>query len=1102
MTQAQSKSYGGVKKKLMGAICMLLVASIMVVSSTYAWFTLSTAPEITGISTSVGANGNLEMALLNTQTFANPELIKSAVGDSMDAQGKSATEANVTWGNLINLSDPSYGLTDIALYPAALNIEEGKLADSPLKTPTYGSDGRVTGTNANTASAIKGDSGWTIYYGNQDYGVRAVGTADGLTARQIALNNAKRLFNSYLSGASSKVIQAINENAGGLLALQTTNEGEALNSDSAEMVYALTQAVNTAVGDIANAYRQAIIAAAAASDSLTDAEFTMAEAEIKSAEFSNLANVAGEYTPAAVSNNLAAVSTMVTDAATALNAVKTLKDSEGSTAKQYKDAAAKIVDTRLMTGSMNDIAAGFTIENGTAENGTATCILGDIADLAGTYTTKIMNGVTSLTVKQHTDKATGVKTAVSGLTASTNTSTAGQTLNDMYGYIIDFVFRTNAPTSNLQLQTTGVNRVYKDAEGADLAAQGAGSYLSFAGANMGEEQVKNIMRAVRVVFFNPDNGSYYAEAAIKEPFTGAGSTFKAPLYLIDSITAVKTTTTVLGRDAYNKVNGNGDYELDNDKYPAASTVVNDGVKTITKYTNYAPIITAKVWQALPTKTINYVETSEEYNLQDDASAITSLTQNTAMKVSALVFIDGNLVDNGDTVNAATAGALSMNLQFSSSADLVPMGNTSLKEMVSSDIDAGSAKITLSEGNTKASVALGNAGANETILSTTWLSSDTSVATIDKDGKVTTKENGETTLVAIVKTERNVYTATEKLNVTTPSTGASIILKDEQPVTSITLATEKNASYDKETTLSLKLNPEKTTDVLDATKVVKWSVPTGITAVEVDESSGKLTAKDVTESPVTVTATYYVQGNEAEKKATVDVKVVKAAADVDTMDAAGSGNAMTSATLQRESAAVASDIFYLSIPQEDEKVVDKIKSVQTFFADDALAVSESSVSNNGAATITVTAKDPTVPGKTTMLAVITTEHGGLIFKSYTVEVKVNPFAAGDISLTEVSEPLTSIGATTTIRLSASGDPTCDDRIKSVTWTSSDPSVATVSGTNESATVTVVADSTEAAAVNKTVTITAKVTTYGGLTTEKTTTVSVSIAQKPSTTEGQH
>lgn len=68
MTKSQANSYGGVRKKLMGAVAMLLVASIMVVSSTYAWFTLSTAPEITGISTSVGANGNLEIALLNSDT--------------------------------------------------------------------------------------------------------------------------------------------------------------------------------------------------------------------------------------------------------------------------------------------------------------------------------------------------------------------------------------------------------------------------------------------------------------------------------------------------------------------------------------------------------------------------------------------------------------------------------------------------------------------------------------------------------------------------------------------------------------------------------------------------------------------------------------------------------------------------------------------------------------------------------------------------------------------------------------------------------------------------------------------------------------------------
>ena len=52
-----------IKNKLIAAIAMLLVSSIMMVSSTYAWFTLSTAPEVQGITTTVGANGNLEIAL-------------------------------------------------------------------------------------------------------------------------------------------------------------------------------------------------------------------------------------------------------------------------------------------------------------------------------------------------------------------------------------------------------------------------------------------------------------------------------------------------------------------------------------------------------------------------------------------------------------------------------------------------------------------------------------------------------------------------------------------------------------------------------------------------------------------------------------------------------------------------------------------------------------------------------------------------------------------------------------------------------------------------------------------------------------------------------
>ena len=64
MNKKTARRQRDLKSKLLAAVAMLLVSSMMMVTSTYAWFTLSTAPEVTGITTAVGANGNLEMALL------------------------------------------------------------------------------------------------------------------------------------------------------------------------------------------------------------------------------------------------------------------------------------------------------------------------------------------------------------------------------------------------------------------------------------------------------------------------------------------------------------------------------------------------------------------------------------------------------------------------------------------------------------------------------------------------------------------------------------------------------------------------------------------------------------------------------------------------------------------------------------------------------------------------------------------------------------------------------------------------------------------------------------------------------------------------------
>jgi hypothetical protein len=134
-----------IRHKLSAAVCMLLVSSIMLVSSTYAWFTLSTAPEVRGITTNVGANGNLEMALLNKDSYISTDEdlgIQSRIGDSSEVVG--TVKANETWGNLVDLSDTSYGLSQITLTPARLNLDTSGdtyyVRTAMLLAPSYGSD--------------------------------------------------------------------------------------------------------------------------------------------------------------------------------------------------------------------------------------------------------------------------------------------------------------------------------------------------------------------------------------------------------------------------------------------------------------------------------------------------------------------------------------------------------------------------------------------------------------------------------------------------------------------------------------------------------------------------------------------------------------------------------------------------------------------------------------------------------------------------------------------------------------------------------------------------------------------------------------------------
>ncbi|MBR6563957.1 MAG: hypothetical protein IKK71_00755, partial [Clostridia bacterium] len=180
MQKTENKTNNSVRSKLVAAIAMLLVATIMVVSSTYAWFTLSTKPEVTGISTAVGANGALEMLLATKDADGNWVYGKGTV-NSEDAKVR-----NTYWGNLVDLSDAAYGSGSITLYPSLLNVNAGAInTGAPISTPVYGADGRVNSVEEGGMFGIY-DVDEKAFLGSTNYGFRAVGNASGLTARQQA----------------------------------------------------------------------------------------------------------------------------------------------------------------------------------------------------------------------------------------------------------------------------------------------------------------------------------------------------------------------------------------------------------------------------------------------------------------------------------------------------------------------------------------------------------------------------------------------------------------------------------------------------------------------------------------------------------------------------------------------------------------------------------------------------------------------------------------------------------------------------------------------------------------------------------------------------
>lgn len=642
MNKKSKTSANGVKKKLMGAVCMLLVASIMMISATYAWFTLSTAPEVTGITTSVGANGSLEMALLNNTSWANPDGIQSKVGDS-SAATNDVTQSNITWGNLVDLSDTSYGTNAFKLNPAALVLSENNKVNqtTPLATPTYGTDGRVNKLDTNTVFGTYSTEK-NAFLAGENYGVRGIGVAAAMTAEQLAMRNAIAQVAIQTAAAKALVQNALNSQGSALASLAAgfaTNEHYAPSEADVAAVNAVVEAVNAAKADLLVAIQNAMLAEALSKDANANKELsgytittpTTIDAIAKAVEAYNA--IGENVTPATTGTVRDTLNQLLDTANLTLNDTKI---------NEVKNQAA-------IQKLINDVLAGkgltlvMTADNGGALNKIAV-MTGDIAATVEvknlTYEGLTVNQATATmkTAINGTAKMVAVGSAIADLKAATKTGEAANVttpITDLYGYAIDLAFRTNASSSYLKLQTEAAQRIYAD--GIDQTTQGSGSYMEFTPANgLTVQQFADLVSAIRIIFVD-QQGNIKAAAGVD---VGTGNA------------NIKTT----GED-----------------------------ENVKPTTSRLPIV-MKALNVVGSDGSTRAVTSVEDATKDK---IVDLTQGQATKLSVLVYLEGESVKNS-SVSATELSSLTgkMNLQFASSADLKPMDYTPLHNRKNETTDSG------------------------------------------------------------------------------------------------------------------------------------------------------------------------------------------------------------------------------------------------------------------------------------------------------------------------------------------------------------------------------------------------------------------------------
>lgn len=744
------KLMSGIKSKLLAAVCMLLVAVIMVVSSTYAWFTLSTAPEVTGITTAVGANGALEMLLLTYDATINDWVYN-------EGMVKDGDDKNTYWGNIVDVSGETgtdYGLSQISLYPSKLNtdaiIKKGTtFSDSILKSPVYGSDGRVSKLVANTVTGtLDGTNG---FIPNDDaYGIRAVGVSSGMTNRQLAYRNALSSATIAASNARNAAAASLDTNGSSLadIALkQGLNDNATYTKTELKPLYDITVELlsdNGPFRKIEEAYMNYIVAlfasAKVGTNTAAESIYSTIQGYVNDAIAQEVMNdstkiLAVDYLLDKIEEPSSTFDVTLPDMTPLTSKISLLTASIAKVQEAYSDlydiqngadnefgwsdisdavgnlvvASALKVNNKTVTDVKNDIS-GFASEVATGagikvamESGAG--IYADIADHCGNYNAgitipKIEYGGFSLKNIGASMETKGVSPSYLSTVGNVFTGEESEygmpensgadvlPISEFYGYIIDLAFKTNAANSNLLLQTNATDRIYDDNQNEKTAGNGSNMVFKSSSIQFDNEDVAALMSYIRIVFFEevtqegaakPVN-TILATAKLdvkNHQITAEGVKADMYLYTTDEVKVYTVT------NADNSLTVHTVYEVEE----TITTGEGESATTseVTKYyTNYydgtnkedvSDTINALYTDGVLNSNVKVSDSTVERRLNGTDAVIKGLTQNKAHNIHVLVYLDGENVKN-EHVAATSEGASSMtgsmNLQFASSAALVPM----------------------------------------------------------------------------------------------------------------------------------------------------------------------------------------------------------------------------------------------------------------------------------------------------------------------------------------------------------------------------------------------------------------------------------------------